>query len=91
MPLAKDVDVDSLAGKTEGYSGADIEAVCREAGINALREKMDSKQVKLKHFKQAMEKIKPSITAKDMKIYKGFLEQFKKPSIEVPKNISYMG
>ena len=37
MPLAKDVDLKKLADKTDGYVGADIEAVCREAAILALR------------------------------------------------------
>ncbi len=41
MPL-KDVDLKKLAKATEGYSGADIEALCREAGINAIREIMAS-------------------------------------------------
>lgn len=91
MPLAKNIDLKELAKKTEGYSGADIEAIVREAGINALREDMESKQVKLKNFEDAMETVKPSITPKDMKLYKGFLEQLKKPSLEPPKGIEYMG
>ncbi|MBS3143148.1 CDC48 family AAA ATPase [Candidatus Woesearchaeota archaeon] len=50
MPLAKDVNVAKLAEKTEGYVGADIESICREAAILALRENMDAKEVALKHF-----------------------------------------
>ncbi len=38
MPLADDVDLEELAEKTEYYTGADIEAVCREAAILAMRE-----------------------------------------------------
>ncbi|ERH02165.1 MAG: AAA family ATPase, CDC48 subfamily [Halonotius sp. J07HN6] len=41
-PLADDVDLDQLARKTEGYVGADIEAVCREASMAASREFIDS-------------------------------------------------
>ena len=40
-PLADDVDLDALAARTEGYVGADIEAVCREAAANAVREFVD--------------------------------------------------
>ncbi|MCH7659869.1 MAG: AAA family ATPase, partial [Euryarchaeota archaeon] len=36
-PLS-DIDLDELAAKTEGYVGADIEAVCREAATAAVRE-----------------------------------------------------
>ncbi|MGB9837978.1 CDC48 family AAA ATPase [Methanothermobacter sp.] len=59
MPLADDVDLEKLADKTEGYVGADIEAVCREAAMLTLRENMDAEEVPMKHFLEAMEKIKP--------------------------------
>ena len=91
MPLAKDVDIKDLTQRTEGYSGADIEAICREAGINALKEDIEAKEVKAKHFEKAMETVKPSITQKDIAIYKGFIEQFRKHTIEAPKGINYLG
>ncbi|WP_370004853.1 CDC48 family AAA ATPase [Methanothermobacter sp. KEPCO 2] len=59
MPLADDVDLEKLADRTEGYVGADIEAVCREAAMLTLRENMDAEEVPMKHFLEAMEKIKP--------------------------------
>ncbi|ACV24570.1 CDC48 family AAA ATPase [Methanocaldococcus fervens] len=37
MNLAEDVDLEELAKKTEGYTGADIEALCREAAMLAVR------------------------------------------------------
>jgi transitional endoplasmic reticulum ATPase len=37
-PLAEDVDLGWLAAETEGYVGADIEAVCREAATDAVRD-----------------------------------------------------
>jgi transitional endoplasmic reticulum ATPase len=39
MPLAKDVNLRALAKKTKDYSGADIAALCREAGLQAYRKK----------------------------------------------------
>jgi len=37
-PLGGDVDLDALAERTVGYSGADVAAVCREAAMRAIRE-----------------------------------------------------
>jgi len=59
MPLADDVDLKKLAEKTEGYVGADIEAVCREAAMLTLRDNMEAEEVSMKYFLDAMEKIKP--------------------------------
>ena len=41
MPLADDVSLKHIAQIADGYSGADLENVCREAGMQALREYMD--------------------------------------------------
>ncbi|MBC7117961.1 MAG: CDC48 family AAA ATPase, partial [Methanobacteriaceae archaeon] len=62
MPLADDVDLEKLAEMTEGYVGADIEAICREAAMLTLREDMNAKEVPMKNFKEAMRKIKPKST-----------------------------
>jgi len=59
MPLAKDVDLKKLAKNTEGYVGADIEAICREAAMLALREDIEAKEIPYKYFKQAIDKVKP--------------------------------
>ena len=42
-PLASDVDIKELAKLTEGLAGSDIEAFCREAGLDAIREFLSSK------------------------------------------------
>ncbi len=41
MPLGDDVELDALAGMTHGYVGADLAALCREAGMSALRRSLD--------------------------------------------------
>lgn len=69
MPLAGDVDLYEIARKTEGYSGADLEALVREAAMHALRENMYIDRVYMRHFLQAMERIKPSITPDIVKFY----------------------
>ncbi len=59
MPLAKDVDLKKLAKNTEGYVGADIEAVCREAAMLTLRNNLEANEIPYKYFKDAIEKVKP--------------------------------
>lgn len=59
MPL-KDVDLKGLATRTDGFSGADIAALCREAGMFAIRENINADKVEARHFEQALEKIKNS-------------------------------
>ena len=66
----------ALAEKTEGYAGADIEAVCREAAIFALREDIDSKEVNLKHFEKALQKVRPSVSKEIAKAYEDIREFF---------------
>jgi transitional endoplasmic reticulum ATPase len=58
MPLADDVDLEYLAKNTEGYVGADIEAVCRESVMLTLRHDLKAEEVKMKQFKEAMKKVK---------------------------------
>ena len=78
MPLAEDVDLKLLATMTKGYSGADIEALCREAAMIALRRDINAKEVKMSDFQEAMKKVGPSITPDMEKWYKNFGQQFKK-------------
>ena len=69
MPLHK-VNLKKLAKETDGYSGADIEAICREAALNAMREDIKAKKVTMKHFEKALKEITPSITKEMIKYYK---------------------
>ncbi len=78
MPLARDVDLDQIASQAAGYSGADIEAVCREAGLVALRRDIEVKDVTGEHFRDAIERIKPSITPDMDNWYQGFRKRFQK-------------
>ena len=65
-----------LAKKTEGYAGSDIEAVCREAAILALREDINSREIYKNHFELALEKVRPSITKDVEKAYEELQEHF---------------
>jgi transitional endoplasmic reticulum ATPase len=78
MPLAKDVDIAHLANTSKSYSGADIDALCREAAMHALRRDVTSKEVTLADFQKAMEKIGPSILPDMETWYKGFMKQVRR-------------
>ncbi|MBI2136420.1 AAA family ATPase [Candidatus Woesearchaeota archaeon] len=65
-----------LAERTEGYTGADIESICREAAIQALREDMKSKEVTEKHFEAALKIVRPSITKDVEEKYKMLKDKF---------------
>ncbi|MEM4706549.1 MAG: AAA family ATPase, partial [Candidatus Methanomethylicaceae archaeon] len=77
MPLAEDVNFSILAEKTEGYTGADIEAICREAALMALREEMKPKKVEMRHFEAALKIIPKSISPEDIKRYESLKETLK--------------
>lgn len=77
MPL-KGVDIKDLSKKTDGFSGADIESLCREAAMNALRENIKSKEVREKHFTEALKKITPSLSKEIRDHYAKFEERQKK-------------
>ncbi|HVY01893.1 MAG TPA: CDC48 family AAA ATPase [Candidatus Nanoarchaeia archaeon] len=70
MPLAKDVSLTELVKQTEGFVGADIEGLIREAAMNALRANPESKEVTKKDFDEALKKIRPSVSPETAKRYK---------------------
>ncbi len=78
--------------KTEGYTGADIESLVREAAMVALRESMDSKLVKKKHFEEAIKKIKPSVNKSTIDVYRKIEENFlQSTKAAIPVAGSYLG
>jgi ATPases of the AAA+ class len=78
MPLAEDVDLERIAETTEGYTGADLAALCREAAILALREAGKPTKVEMRHFLKAIEVVRPSVTKEDLERYKRIAEEFKR-------------
>jgi transitional endoplasmic reticulum ATPase len=69
-PLDKDVIIDELVKQTDGYVGADIEGLVREASMHALRTDMNAKFVAKKDFDEALKKVKPSVSADTARVYK---------------------
>jgi transitional endoplasmic reticulum ATPase len=75
MPLTKDISLEDLADKCEGFSGADINGVCREAAMLALRNDIKAKEINKKHFEKAMSGFRASITDDIIKYYKKVTEE----------------
>jgi transitional endoplasmic reticulum ATPase len=71
MPL-HGVDLDALVARTDGFVGADLEALCREAALIAMREAKDADKVKMRHFEAALKVIRPSSSKDVMKWYEDF-------------------
>ncbi len=76
MVICKDVEVEKLVEKTDNYVGADIESVCREAAILAMREDLKAKEVGMKHFEDALKKVKSSIINEDVQKYRELEEGY---------------
>ena len=91
MPLAKNINIPKLAEETEGYSGADLEAVAREAGTIALRENINATEVTMKHVKEALETVRASLTKSDVDAYPKFLDRFNTRKAEMTREIPYLG
>ena len=85
MPLEKDVNFDALAEMTDGYSGADIEGLCREAAMTAVRDDWKAKPVSMNHFELALEETRPSLSPKDMERFTAIAESVKKRQPQEPK------
>ena len=77
MPL-KDVDLKLVASATDGYVGADLAAVCREAGLAAYREDPDADSVQQRHFDLALSTIGPSVTQDMMESYENLGKSMRK-------------
>ncbi|MDP6459048.1 MAG: CDC48 family AAA ATPase [Candidatus Bathyarchaeota archaeon] len=77
MPLDKEVHLEDLVRKMDGYSGADIESVTREAGMNSLRRDRDTEKVTFADFEDAMAATVPSITPEMEKWYQQTDKMFK--------------
>ncbi|XP_016924795.4 nuclear valosin-containing protein-like isoform X2 [Drosophila suzukii] len=74
--LAEDVNLDEIAAQTEGYTGADLAGLVKQASMFSLRQslndgdtKLDDLCVRSQHFKEALQQLRPSVNEQDRKIY----------------------
>jgi len=92
MPIKnKEKVVADMAEKTEGYTGADIEGLCREAAMLALREDIETKEITAKHFEKAMDKVLPSVTKNDAERYKNIERKYLRSAKSALPETSYAG
>ncbi len=78
MPIGQDVDLETIADRTEGFVGADLFALCREAGLNAYRRNPHTETIDNCDFELALETIKPSVND-------NVLEQYRQMGSEIKK------
>ncbi len=90
IPVSKGVKAEKLVTKTEGYVGADIEALCREAALLALRENINAKEVTEKHFAEALKVVRASVDTELMKKFGKRLGRVKKLKAE-SEEVRYLG
>ncbi|KAH0548394.1 hypothetical protein KQX54_001138 [Cotesia glomerata] len=73
MPVDEvSVKILDLVDLTDGYSGAEIQAVCHEAAMSALQDDINSKVLLTKHFADALKIVKPRTSAKLITLYENF-------------------
>jgi transitional endoplasmic reticulum ATPase len=80
MPI-RNVELKELAAKTDGFVGADLENLCREAAMIALRENRDADIVEMRHFEAALKIIMPSVDKNIMKQYESIGKALEKARV----------
>lgn len=78
MPLDSDVDIKKLVELTPYFVGGDIEALCREAGMRALREDMNAERVSGRHFDDALKSIHPSVRPEDLQRFQKLNQELRR-------------
>jgi transitional endoplasmic reticulum ATPase len=92
MPLTKDINLRKMAEETEGFSGADLEALAREAGLSALKKDFKASEVTRSNFEDALKSVKPSVTEDLLKFYDRLEEEIKRqPARAKEEKMQYVG
>ncbi|KAG9493612.1 hypothetical protein GDO78_001480 [Eleutherodactylus coqui] len=91
LELADDVDIDTIAQNMDGYSGADITNVCRDASLMAMRRRIEGlspEEIRnlsrddmhmpttMEDFEMALKKVSKSVSASDIEKYEKWIEEF---------------
>ncbi|MBA2466117.1 MAG: CDC48 family AAA ATPase [Sphingomonas sp.] len=90
MPLAKDVDLASLAQRTDRFTGADLEDLVRRAGLTALRRKLDSGSVTMADFDAALTETRASVTPEMLEEYARIEQTLKSDAVRPLGGIGFV-
>jgi transitional endoplasmic reticulum ATPase len=91
MSVADGVDINEMAAATQGYVGADVEAVCREAGMVALRKDQKAKEVCMADFQEALKNVHASVDKDIEETYQKLSEYFSSARAEEIKRAEERG
>ncbi|MDQ3246271.1 MAG: CDC48 family AAA ATPase [Pseudomonadota bacterium] len=90
MPLAKDVDLDSVAKRAERFTGADLEDLTRRAGLTALRRGLDSAEVTMADFEAALIETRASVTDEMLSDYEKIQDTLKSDAVRPLGGIGFV-
>jgi transitional endoplasmic reticulum ATPase len=90
MPLAKDVDLASLAERTELFTGADLEDLVRRAGLTALRRGLDAAKVTKADFETALGESRASVTPEMLDEYESIRKTLKSDAVRPLGGIGFV-
>lgn len=90
MPLAKDVDLESLAQRTERFTGADLEDLVRRAGLTALRRGLESAEVTKADFETALKETRASVTEEMLADYARIQDTLKSDAVRPVGGIGFV-
>ena len=90
MPIAKDVDLEAIAEKTDRFTGADLEDLTRRAGLVALRRGIDSAEVTMADFEAALTETRASVTDDMLAEYEQIQETLKSDAVRPLGGIGFV-
>ena len=76
-PNGDDVSLEELAELTESFVGSDLESLCREAVMLALREDPEAVEVEMRHYREALKRVRPSFEENMGRYYERINERFR--------------
>jgi transitional endoplasmic reticulum ATPase len=89
MPLGADVELETLADRTRGYTGADLEDLVRRAGLQAIREDLQIQEIPMRFFEAALRETRASVTEEMEREYEEIQESLKRQASRATRRIGF--